>query len=113
MLFTRSAYSQNFVCLYEDCNFRGRSADINTGNFRAKEMKLSVYESENFGLKFIVTGNNFFQGFFILRTFCIQPFIPPGKIQPIIVFILFMMEGMMCSADHPAGEWGTGKPAGI
>ncbi len=64
-LFIQSAHSQNFVTIYEECNFRGRSADLYAGNFRSEVMKLgndrlssinipngfkvTIYEHDGFG----------------------------------------------------------------
>ena len=62
-----SASAQNYVTLYEDCNYSGKSNYLEVGNYRLSQMKMdndklscinippgmkvTIYENDNFGGK--------------------------------------------------------------
>ena len=66
LLFIVQGYSQNYVTLYEDCNFRGRSFTLTPGNYKTDDMKigndhLSCMNIPN-GLKVTIYEHNGFNG---------------------------------------------------
>jgi hypothetical protein len=59
------------------------------------------------------SGSFFFKQLFVIRTFGFLPFVPPCKIQAIIIPELFVVKRMMCSAYQPSSQEVAVKIPGV